>query len=249
MSTEVNPTVEVHDSATPEQMLPENQEGLLDQQTPKETQGYDTQNSQVAIAGSPMPGQASPPTPRTDLAIEKVPAVERMSWTDIQMVHKQNYCQKCGELVEATSAKAVRKKAHVQLTCKACHNLVTMLYKNWDLKKLGSREMSDSDTKDFYLKCKESLGTGGKFDKSKIKVLLQQKLTEREVASTERAIKGKFLPLSVYASKGFDTGPIKRKAEKQESDLSLVKTKFETVCLRFVFLGYICYCYIRFSPV
>ena len=118
-----------------------------------------------------------------------------------------------------------------------------MLYKNWDLKKLGFKEMSHDETKDFYRQCKETMDTDGRFEKGKIKVLLQQKLTDREVASTERSVKGKFLPLSVYASKGFDVGPIEQKAEKQVSDLFLVKIRIETFGLPLIFLD-ICYCYI-----
>ena len=253
MSEEVKPTVEVESQSQVQQILPDNQLGLQEQQAP-ETQVYESQNTQVALAESPMPEKhESPDVPESQLQeVTKVPPVEGMSWTDLQMACKQTYCQKCGELVEVTTGKAVRKKAHVKLSCKSCHNLVTMLYKNWDLKKLGFKEMSHDETKDFYLKCKQTMDTDGRFEKGKITVLLQQKLTDREVASTERAVKGKFLPLSVYASKGFDVGPIEQKAEKQESDLSLVKTKLETFCLYDLFFWDICYstyCYIRCSPV
>lgn len=246
MSDQLKPTIEVESASPVQQMLPDNQEGLEGQRV-AETEVYETLNSQVAIAESPLPpkpdGLAVPETPCQDLEVSKVPPVEGMSWTDLQLVQKQNYCQKCGELVDVTTGKAVRKKAHVKLTCKSCHNLVTMLYKNWDLKKLGFKEMSHDETKDFYRQCKETMDTDGRFEKGKIKVLLQQKLTDREVASTERSVKGKFLPLSVYASKGFDVGPIEQKAEKQVSDLFLVKIRIETFGLPLIFLD-ICYCYI-----
>ena len=53
----------------------------------------------------------------------------------------------------------------------------------------------------------------------KIQGALVDTCCESEVHRQETAIKGKFLPLSVWASKGYDIEPIEAKGEWQPSDL------------------------------
>ena len=54
---------------------------------------------------------------------------------------------------------------------------------------------------------------------SHVKGLLQDKLVEQEMLKQTVAVHGKFLPLSVWEQKGFDTERIKQNAEKQRSDI------------------------------
>ncbi len=62
---------------------------------------------------------------------------------------------------------------------------------------------------------------GGRLDHGRIKSILEQKMISRETELTEARVKGKFLPLSVWTSQGFDGKAIEEKAEKQASDLCL----------------------------
>ena len=129
-------------------MLPDNQEG--------ETKEYETQvaetvedATQVPLGqGTPVPQDPAavtpslngsvPGTPVNDPDIEKIPvAVEQMSWKHLQMSEKgHQYCDKCRMVVDVRSPHVIKKKSHKNLQCRQCHNVVTLLYRNWDMAKL-----------------------------------------------------------------------------------------------------------------
>lgn len=73
----------------------------------------------------------------------------------------------------------------------------------------------------FFRMAKQTMAGGARLEASRIKSLLVQKLVERETDVVERKVKGKYLPLSVWAKQGFDTTRIEQTAEKQKSDLLL----------------------------
>ena len=72
---------------------------------------------------------------------------------------------------------------------------------------------------DFFQKAGQLSEKYGKLEWSHLKGLLQDKLVEQEVHRQTVAVRGKFLPLSVWEQKGFDTDRIKQNAEKQRSDI------------------------------
>ena len=81
MSDQLKPTIEVESASPVQQMLPDNQEGLEGQKV-AETEVYETLNSQVAIAESPLPpkpdGLAVPGTEFIDPRHLKKKSVPRL---------------------------------------------------------------------------------------------------------------------------------------------------------------------------
>lgn len=89
----------------------------------------------------------------------------------------------------------------------------------------------------FFRMAKQTMAGGARLEVSKIKSLLTQKLVEREKDVVERKVKGKYLPLSVWAKQGFDTTAIEKSAEKQKSDMFLDWVGFcLKVCLSYFLL-------------
>ena len=72
---------------------------------------------------------------------------------------------------------------------------------------------------DFFQKAGQLCEKYGRLEWSHVKGLLQDKLVEQEMLKQTVAVHGKFLPLSVWEQKGFDTERIKQNAEKQRSDI------------------------------
>lgn len=138
-----------------EKVLPDNQLGdsqvmMAAQPSPQKTQEYpetladvedkeEEKGMQVAVAATPTPQRArSPPAQET----KKQKPVEAMSWDDLQyMSNGHQYCQHCQMPVDVTTKTAVRKKTHKQVSCKQCHNTVTLLYRHYDMQKLQFKEL------------------------------------------------------------------------------------------------------------
>lgn len=209
-------------AAEPGTIQPENQEA--DSQELKETQTYQD-NPQGPADGTlkdTAEEEAAPETP-TSVATSGVnpgrKPVEAMSWEDLQHVNKKEYCSHCGCPVESVPGKVVRKKSHTAVACKSCHNVTTLLYRNFDMKALGFKEMPEADIRDFFQQAKDALGSTGKLDAGKVKSLLTTKMIQVAKNEKETAALGDYLPLSVYEKRGYDTKNIEAKAEKMESDL------------------------------
>ena len=217
------------------QMQPDNQEGdeglmkatqsygepptITVEDTLKETAKEDNEASLKETAS----GLQQPATPRSVASSTPNPgrkAVEGMTWQDLQHVNQVEYCSECGCPAETIPGKVVRKKSHTAVQCKNCHNVTTLLYRNYDMKALAFREMPKADLQDFFQRAKEAMDSSGKkLDAGKIKTLLTTKMTEVAKNEKETAVLGDYLPLSVYAKRGYDTTNIEAKAEKLESDL------------------------------
>ena len=180
-----------------------------------------SQLSQLAVIPSER-ALATPVSAPQATAGAPVSTIEGMSWESLQAQRsRQGYCTRCKMPVETSTTTVVRTKKHQVMSCKQCHNTVTMLYRHWDVSQLGWKEMSEKDHVEFFLKAKELGNNGDKLCAGKIRALLVKTLTVHEKNVTETSVKGKYLPLSVYATKGFDVVSIKARAECQDSDLPL----------------------------
>ena len=84
------------------------------------------------------------------------------------------------------------------------------------------KQMSDERTVDFFQKAKSCVSASGAFVFGKVRALLTDSLTESERHSQITAVRGQFLPLSVYENQGFDVKQIAAKAESRESAMCLV---------------------------
>ena len=213
-----------------EKLLPDNQLG--------ETQNYpddpslqtqvvetvpELESQQVASADESKEPLTDPKDSVVDVkdnGLAKMP-VEVFSWA--QLNHKDAmHCHNCKKPVDAHPSTVVRKKGHANFSCKSCHAVVTMLYKHSDMRKVGFRDLTPEQQTDFFLKAGQIREEMGGLSWEKVKGLLQDSLTTTEVHRKTVGVRGKFLPLEVWASKGYNVDKIKEKGEKQPSDMLLV---------------------------
>ena len=161
--------------------------------------------------GEPETGSASASDPK---------AVEAFNWQQLSILPK-SYCANCKRAMDPAVSKVVRKKGHQGFTCRACHNLTTMLYRRVDMSKVGFKDLSLEQTTEFFQRAGKMETHHGLLNWSKVKGLLVDKLTEVELHRQKVKVSGKFLPLSVYETKGYDTKVIEATAEWQKSDMPL----------------------------
>ena len=72
---------------------------------------------------------------------------------------------------------------------------------------------------DFFQRAGKLHNEQGGLEWSKIRGLLEDKLTQLERHRQTMAVKGKFLPLDVWKTKGYNTDIIEQQGEKQKSDM------------------------------
>ncbi|CAL1142417.1 unnamed protein product [Cladocopium goreaui] len=155
----------------------------------------------------PLPGAAS---------------VEGIGWKDLREMGQgaDQYCSTCKAHVDPAPEKLVFKKGHHQWQCRTCHNVTTLLYKRMDMKNLqGWKDLSEAQVQRFYQEAGKCLALGQRSCFGKIQGCLIDCVTQSEVHRQETNVKGEFLPLSVWASKGYNTEAIEAKAEKRKSDM------------------------------
>ena len=165
------------------------------------------------------PGAPSTPA-MTDASLQvplKSKPIEALSWEELK-IQRQDYCCHCQEYVVGDPKQRVRKKGHADMSCRRCHNTVSMLYRKLNMKDVGGwAEMSTEDSVKFFQQAKTCLTPGGNLCYSKLKCLLSTSLAEQEIRRQVVAVRGKFQPLSVWATKGFDVKAIESKCEWRES--------------------------------
>ena len=89
------------------------------------------------------------------------------------------------------------------------------------MSKVGFKDLSLEQTTEFFQRAGKMETHHGLLNWSKVKGLLVDKLTEVELHRQKVKVSGKFLPLSVYETKGYDTKVIEATAEWQKSDMPL----------------------------
>ena len=146
--------------------------------------------------------------------------VEGMTLLELKATH-QNFCNHCKMVVPDGPKNRVVKKGHVQTVCRQCHNVMTQLYRNLDMQEIGWKDLPESQMVDFFKKAKSLSDAGGKLGFGKLKTLVEQTLVENEKLIVATRVNGKFLPLSVWQSKGYDVDQIKATAQKRESAMLL----------------------------
>ena len=218
---------------------PDNQQGLEETQTygsmPESAQEKadtiaDSQPAEIppAQVDPPAAEVAEPSVPGTPQSVTQSVAteggtkpVEQFTWVDLKKPAKE-YCANCKRPVDAAPSRVVRKKGHGGVSCRACHNVTSMLYKKMDMKSLdGWKDFSPEQMAEFFVKAGQCSDPSGNLQWAKLKGCLVDSMCEHERHIRETSVKGKFLPLSVYAKKGFDCSAIESRAEKRESDLPL----------------------------
>ncbi len=68
--------------------------------------------------------------------------VGRAAWTtdELKRTGLDSYCSAYKRPVSADPTKVIRKKGHVQLQCRTCHNISSLLYRRMDMKALSDRK-------------------------------------------------------------------------------------------------------------
>ena len=193
--------------------------GHLDDEVP------DTQPQDSLVAADPTPATLAPKEPEDAGPMAEgcsEISVEGTSWQQLrEMSHKSDqYCKTCKGHRDAAPEKRVTKKGHAGWQCRVCHNVTTILYRRMDMKNLSYwKDLTDHQVTAFFQKAGKCASLGNRMDFRKIQGALIDTCSESEVHRHETAVKGKFLPLSVWASKGYDTVPIEANAEWRKSDL------------------------------
>ena len=149
-------------------------------------------------------------------------SVEGIGWKDLRELGQgaDHYCSTCKAQVEPAPQKRVYKKGHLQWQCRTCHNVTSLLYKRLDMKNLQPwKDVSEAQVQRFFQEAGKCMALGQRSVFGKIQGCLTDCMTQSEVHRQETNVNGEFLPLSVWASKGYNTDPIEAKAEKRKSDL------------------------------
>ena len=219
---------------TPEQvkqMQPDNQLGLEEYQEKlreEHEEGAEPEipetvpiSTQEVVAASPR--RESPRREPSKRYLEGMSMIELKN-----SVHEES-CNHCKMALTGDPQHRVFKKGSAKKICRQCHNTVTLLYKNVDVSKLQWGEVPEEKMKDFFREAKSMAASSGRLIFSKLKTVLQQTLVESEKMLTATRIQGKFLPLSVWQQKGYDTKKILATAEKRDSAMLLVLR-----CLKYV---------------
>ncbi len=142
--------------------------------------------------------------------------------TELKNSVHEEFCNHCKMALTGDPKQRVFKKGSAKKVCRQCHNAVTLLYKNVDVAKLEWGEVPEEKMKDFFRQAKSLASSSGRLSFSKPKTVLQQTLVESERMLTATRIQTKFLPLSVWQQKGFETKKILATAEKRDSAMLLV---------------------------
>lgn len=92
-----------------QQVLPDNQLGLVETQQYKDT--LEDQSQEVQVVAPAQPSPTTPASSVEDALFQKMPAVEGMSWQQLKMAEKgHQYCQHCKMVVEVGSQQVIKKK-------------------------------------------------------------------------------------------------------------------------------------------
>lgn len=156
--------------------------------------------------------------------------LEGMTMTELKNSVHEEFCNHCKMALTGDPRQRVVKKSSATKICRQCHNTVTLLYKNVDVAKLGWSEVPADKMKAFFREAKSiAAESSGRLSFSKLKTVVEQTLIESEKMLTATRIQGKFLPLSVWKQKGFDTARIMATAEKRDSAMLLGFQKIKYV--------------------
>lgn len=175
-----------------------------------ETQLVSTQEAEAGLVPTPL-RQRSPPKRY----------LEGMTMIELKNSVHEEFCNHCKMALTGDPKQRVVKKNRATKICRQCHNTVTLLYKNVDVAKLGWGEVPEEKMKSFFREAKSLAESSGRLSFSKLKTVVEQTLIESEKMLTATRIQGKFLPLSVWKQKGFDTAKILATAEKRDSAMLL----------------------------
>ncbi len=214
---------------TPEQVKqiqPDNQLGLEEYQEKHHEEhenNHEPEIPETVPIGTQEVEAASPPHEHSKRFLEGMSMIELKN-----SVHEE-FCNHCKMALTGDPQHRVVKKGSAKKICRQCHNTVTLLYKNVDVSKLQWGEVPEEKMKDFFREAKSMAASSGRLTFSKLKTVLQQTLVESEKMLTATRIQGKFLPLSVWQQKGYDTKKILATAEKRDSAMLLVLR-----CLKYV---------------
>lgn len=128
-------------------------------------------------------------------------------------------CVKCGQDCSLALGAIVRGSSGLQ--CKSCTNLYQVLYRHCGGLPPAFLGMGPSEQKEFFKKTGKSVQAcprNGRW--SLIKANLISSVVQFHTSQVTHSVKKKFLPLSAWEKKGFNTAEIRAKGEKMDDDVS-----------------------------
>ena len=225
------PSTQASEAPPPE--LPDRQPSW-EEPPPETPMSGPSQLSQEVPAGQAMASQGVPvqvagsqPQLAEGLSSKASPAVEAFDWQALDAISKRNsYCSHCRMPVESDPKTVIRKKGHQNLQCRTCHNVVSLLYRRLDMKNFDDwKGLTPAQVETFFRKAGRCVNLQGNLDFEKIRGCLIDQISEVERHVQETKMKGKYLPLRVWKTQGYDVEAIERGADWKESDLFLAGQK------------------------
>ena len=190
------------------------------------------------------PHSKSPSPPAASCLSQSKP-LEAFNWKELKDTGLDSYCSACKRPVPADPTRVIRKKGHVQLQCRTCHNITSLLYRRMDMKALSDwKDFTTAQTQSFFQRAGQCVSANGQLDFQKIKGCLVDEMSELEVHRQTTEMKSKFLPLSVWKTKGYDTDAIEARGEWKDSDMSLgalYKAEFQICKIQSSFAFNLCH--------
>ena len=236
------PTPSTQASEAPPPELPDRQPSW-EEPPPETPMSGPSQLSQEVPAGQGMASQdvhvqeaaGSQPKLAEGLSSKASPAVEAFDWQALEAISKRNsYCSHCRMPVESDPKTVIRKKGHQNLQCRTCHNVVSLLYRRLDMKNFDDwKGLTPAQVETFFRKAGRCVNLQGNLDFEKIRGCLIDQISEVERHVQETKMKGKYLPLRVWKTQGYDVEAIERGADWKESDLFLAGQKKTFVLVHF----------------
>ena len=157
--------------------------------------------------------------------------------TQVSQWEEEKPCLKCGQ---TTSLSAGATDKTCGLMCKYCINVYQMLYRHVGGLPPSLNAMSPSAQAEFFRKSKEMIQTVGTNARwSMVKAALVNEVTRFKTEQFTHSVERPFLPLSVWAAKGFNTDDIQKNGEKRDNEVAGLRFSFRDLspCLGLFFLS------------
>ena len=130
---------------------------------------------------------------------------------------EQHTCVRCGCDCSIDDGAFLRGQS--TYTCKSCTNLYQILYRHAGGMPASWQGMTQEKQRDFFRSTGKAVQTCGKNARwSLIRASLVTSVVNSHTTQTTTTVKKKFLPLSVWAARGFNTDDIQARGEKQSDE-------------------------------
>ena len=138
--------------------------------------------------------------------------------TQISQWDEEKPCLKCGQ---TTSLSDGATDKTCGLMCRGCINVYQMLYRHVGGLPPTLNAMTAADQKEFFRSTKELIQTVGVNARwAMVRSALITSMTRFKTEQFTHSVERPFLPLAVWAARGFNTDDIQKKGEKRDNEVA-----------------------------